>query len=134
MDFVYLPSVFSFDTEPAGSSLPRVPVLFDTHADFVNAPASSSSSPMKPQIHAISEIATDMSASPMSEVVDNYALEIDPFRLTETVGRSRDGENLQKLAASQPPKGIFGELWSGIVDDIIGPQQSTRGGSNSIKK
>jgi hypothetical protein len=89
---------------------------------------------MKPQIHAVSEIATDMSVSPMSEVVDNHALEIDPFKLTETVGRSRDGENLQKLMASLPPKGILVELWSGMVDDILGPQPSTSNRPGSLKK
>ncbi|KAL1968813.1 hypothetical protein VTN77DRAFT_1174 [Rasamsonia byssochlamydoides] len=120
MDFVYMPSMSSLEG-PDYSSQFRVPVFSDPY----------SSSPMKPQIHAVSELASDTSASPMSEVVDNHSMDIDPFRLTETVGRSRDGENQQKLAANQPQKGVIGELWSGIVDDLLGPKGN---GSSSLKK
>ncbi|EEQ28326.1 conserved hypothetical protein [Microsporum canis CBS 113480] len=34
---------------------------------------------------------TSRANSPMSEVVDNHALELNPFNLTEAVSRSRDG-------------------------------------------
>lgn len=79
---------------------------------------------MKPQIHTVSELASDVSASPMSEVVDNHSVPIDPFSLTETVGRSRHGaiqrqrDVAQNAAAEE--KGIVRELWSGFVEDLLG--------------
>lgn len=84
--------------------------------------SAPTSSPMKPEIHAVSEIASDTSASPMTEVVDNHAMEIDPFRLTETVGRSRDGEHYQRQNGTRQAKqkGVIGELWSGMVEDLLG--------------
>lgn len=122
IDFVYLPSLSSLEEPAYYNSQPRIPM----------APDAYYPPPMKPQIHAVSEMASDMSASPMSEVVDNHSVDIDPFRLTETVGRSRDGENQQKLAASnQQEKGVIGELWSGFIDDLLGPKENS---SSQIKK
>lgn len=120
MDFVYMPSMSSLEG-PESSSYPRIPLVSDAYP----------TSPMKPQIHAVSELASDTSASPMSEVVDNHSVDIDPFRLTETVGRSRDGENQQKLAANQREKGVIGELWSGFLEDLLGPKGNS---SSSLKK
>jgi hypothetical protein len=120
MDFVYMPSISQVEGPEYNSSQPRIPIVSD-----------ASSPPMKPQIHAISELATDMSVSPMSEVVDNHSVDIDPYRLTETVGRSRDGENQRRMAADNQEKGVIGELWSGFLDDLLGPKGDS---SNSVKK
>lgn len=118
-----MPSIASLESE--ASSPQRIPILGDGQQ---YGSSSQESAPMKPQIHAVSEIASDMSASPMSEVVDNYSLEIDPFKLTETVGRSRAAENEKKLSsAAQPEQGIIGELFSGMVDDILRPNGSSGG-------
>lgn len=72
---------------------------------------------------------SDVAASPLSEVVDNHAMDIDPFSLTETVGRSRLGEMLQQqggfsFRSSRQPgeKGVIGELMSSMVEDIF-PKQ-----------
>jgi len=60
----------------------------------------------------------------MSEVVDNHALEIDPFKLTETVGKSRHGESQRIAAASmQQQNGMIGQLWTGFLDDLLGPKE-----------
>ncbi|QKX56314.1 uncharacterized protein TRUGW13939_03415 [Talaromyces rugulosus] len=126
LDFVYMPSIASLESQTAAPQ--RVPILGDGQQYHILEGSSSQvSAPMKPQIHAISETASDMSASPMSEVVDNYALEIDPFKLTETVGRSRAGENEKKLSSGHAEKGIIGELFSGMVDDLLRPNASSSG-------
>lgn len=75
---------------------------------------------MKPQIFTVA----DNAASPMSEVVDNHSVEIDPFTLTEAVGRSRQGEELQKQKALAE-KGAVQEFWSGLLDDLLGPRQQS---------
>lgn len=78
---------------------------------------------MKPQVYTVSGAGSEVSASPMSEVVDNHAVEIDPFSLTETVGRSQHGEEVNRHGGKQRQPGIFKELWGGILDDLLGPQQ-----------
>ena len=125
-----MPSIASLESQPAASTH-HIPILGDGQQ---YGSAESSSAPMKPQIPAISETAPDMSVSPMSEVVDNYSLEIDPFRLTETVGRSRAGENEQRLAAGHRQKGIIGELFSGMVDDLLHPTSSSSSSGGGARK
>ncbi|GAM38913.1 hypothetical protein TCE0_034f10030 [Talaromyces pinophilus] len=126
LDFVYMPSIASLEAESTPAQ--RIPILGNMSFDF-NASESSHSEypPMKPQIHAIGEDGPDLSASPMSEVVDNHAVDIDPFKLTETVGKSRAGENEmreKRLLAGQADKGVIGELFSGMIDDIWGKGSS----------
>ncbi|KAH8697223.1 hypothetical protein BGW36DRAFT_378243 [Talaromyces proteolyticus] len=116
LDFVYMPSIVSLESQPAPAQL--IPILGENQYTFDAPQTQEASPPMKPQIYAVSETYSDMSASPMSEVVDNHALEIDPFKLTETVGRSRAGENEKKLLAHQTQKGIIGELFTGMMDDL----------------
>lgn len=125
LDFVYMPSIASIEDGPTPAQ--RIPILggFDGNMSRLSGSDTGSTEYplMKPQIHAIGETGSDLSASPMSEVVDNHALEIDPFKLTETVGRSRSGENdmREKLMAGQTgQKGVIGELFSGMMDDILG--------------
>ncbi|KAN0085219.1 hypothetical protein V8E54_001686 [Elaphomyces granulatus] len=122
VDFVYMPSPSEFEMSSAFSSQPRVPVISDMrHSSDSGAQPLL---PMKPQIYTVSEMASDISASPMSEVVDNHALEIDPFKLTETVGKSRHGESQRIAAASmQQQNGMIGQLWTGFLDDLLGPKE-----------
>ncbi|KAJ5569926.1 uncharacterized protein N7459_009356 [Penicillium hispanicum] len=123
VDFIYMPSMADLDGAPVRSAI-RVPVLPDlsSHQDS----ASPSAPPMKPQIYTVAGSGADVAASAMSEVVDNHAVDIDPFSLTETVGRSRTGEELQRRAngsqASEP--GVMRELWAGFLDDVLGPKEA----------
>lgn len=118
-----MPNIASIEAESTPAQ--RIPILGNMSFDF-NASDSSLSDypPMKPQIHAIGEYGPDLSASPMSEVVDNHAVDIDPFKLTETVGKSRAGENEMRekrlLAGQEGDKGVIGDLFSGMIDDIWG--------------
>jgi hypothetical protein len=79
---------------------------------------------MKPMIYTVSGSGADVAASAMSEVVDNHAVDLDPFSLTEAVGRSRVGEELKRQEAAPP--GAFRELWAGFVDDVMGPKETLR--------
>lgn len=85
---------------------------------------------MKPQIYTVAGTGTDVAASAMSEVVDNVAVDIDPFSLTEAVGRSRVGEELRRRenggASVSKETGVVRELWSGFLDDVLGPKQTVR--------
>ncbi|KAJ5653353.1 hypothetical protein N7490_000356 [Penicillium lividum] len=123
VDFIFMPSMADLEAGPRSYS-PRVPVLPDLSS--YQASHSSSAPPMKPQIYTVAGAGADVAASAMSEVVDNHAVDLDPFSLTETVGRSRTGEMLQRQAngsgAGQP--GVVKELWAGFLDDVLGPKQS----------
>lgn len=82
---------------------------------------------MKPQVHTVAGATGDVAASPMSEVVDNESVNIDPFSLTETVGRSRFGEMLARHNGSgSGEKGVIRELWGSMLDDLLGPKQQLR--------
>jgi len=102
----------------------QIPVLPDQYSHRESS--STSAPPMKPQIYTVSGAGV-VSASPMSEVVDNHSIDIDPFSLTEAVGRSRFGEETKRRASSSPTgQGIMRELWSGFLDDILGPKETAR--------
>lgn len=85
---------------------------------------------MRPQIYTVAGSGADVAASAMSEVVDNHAMDIDPFSLTEAVGRSRIGEELQRRSNGQRAEdrdpGVVRELWAGFLDDVLGPKESVR--------
>lgn len=103
---------------------PRIPVLPDLYSHVPRT--SLSDPPMKPQIYTVAGAGPDISASALSEVVDNHAVDIDPFSLTEAVGRSRVGEELQRRSngGDSAESGVLRELWSGFLDDVLGPKQS----------
>lgn len=119
-----MPSMADLEAAPLRFSSPRVPVLPDLSSH--QASQSPSATPMKPQIYTVAGAGADVAASAMSEVVDNHSVDLDPFSLTEAVGRSRTGEAMQRQAngsgAGQP--GVVKELWAGFLDDVLGPKQS----------
>lgn len=136
---------------PSGNGLhagPRVPVLPELHSTATLRTGQSPSHtvgsdppPMKPQVYAVAGngAGSEVAASPMSEVVDNHAVEIDPFSLTETVGRARieaeaagsSGTASAGQGQGQGQKGIVRELWSSVMDDLMGPRQGSSGKGRS---
>ncbi|KAJ5238521.1 hypothetical protein N7468_003140 [Penicillium chermesinum] len=104
VDFVYMPSLADLEA-PSARPPQQIPVLPDLSSRGVSQ--APSAPPMKPQIYTVAGAGADVAASPMSEVVDNHAVDIDPFSLTE----------------AEP--GIVQELWSGFLDDVLGPKQSS---------
>ncbi|RDH21024.1 hypothetical protein M747DRAFT_28597 [Aspergillus niger ATCC 13496] len=120
VDFAYMPSMAEIDA-PAARADPQIPILSDiyTHYD----PTQSQEAPMRPQVYTVSGGAGDISASPMTEVVDNHSVDIDPFSLTETVGKSRFGEELKRQQNGTSEPGVVRELWSGFLEDLLGSKQ-----------
>lgn len=121
VDLVYMPSMADMETtisRPA-TQIPVLPDLYSHHES-----TSSSAPPMKPQIYTVSGTGV-VAASPMSEVVDNHSIDIDPFSLTEAVGRSRVGEEVQRRTnGSSSNQGVMRELWSGFLEDVLGPKEA----------
>ncbi|KAI9042545.1 uncharacterized protein KD926_005400 [Aspergillus affinis] len=122
VDFAYLPSLADIDP-PAPRADLRIPVLPDAynHHETVQ---TTGSSPMRPQVYTVSGEGADVSVSPMTEVVDNHSVDIDPFSLTEAVGKSRFEADLQQQKKSSEP-GVVRELWTGMWEDIFSPKQSS---------
>ncbi|PYH95162.1 hypothetical protein BO71DRAFT_211759 [Aspergillus ellipticus CBS 707.79] len=119
VDFAYMPSMAEIEGATARAD-PQIPVFSDI---FTNYDATQpQESPMKPQVYTVFGGAGDVSASPMTEVVDNVSVDIDPYSLTETVGKSKFGEELKKQQNGGEP-GVVRELWSGLLEDILGPKQ-----------
>ncbi|EAS33117.3 uncharacterized protein CIMG_04141 [Coccidioides immitis RS] len=128
VDFVFMPRNLEAETA-ATSGFPRMPVPPDAYAHF-EAAGASGTLPMKPQIYSIGGASSDGSEpSPMAEVVDNYALEINPYNLTETVNRSRLAASSLDAAKSQESaigvKGMIKGLWNAMLDDALGPKQNS---------
>ncbi|KAJ6122417.1 hypothetical protein N7512_004882 [Penicillium capsulatum] len=123
VDFIYMPSMSEIEAAPVRTT-PRIPVLPDLHS-LAEAP-SQSAPPMKPQIYTVSG-GDVTAASAMSEVVDNHAVDIDPFSLTEAVGRSQVGQEQQRRANGSQDRepGVVKELWTGFLDDVLGPKRSS---------
>lgn len=79
---------------------------------------------MKPQVYTVSGNGADVSASPMSEVVDNHSVEIDPFSLTEAVGKSRYAAEMNGQQGGG--KSVASQLWNGFLDDLLGPKSPSQ--------
>ncbi|KAJ5747791.1 uncharacterized protein N7511_009487 [Penicillium nucicola] len=121
VDLVYMPTMADLDAAPMHRGI-QVPVLPETHS--IGAFSSTPSAPpMKPQIYTVAGTGADVAASAMSEVVDNHAVDLDPFSLTEAVGRSRVGEELSRQQNGSAQPGAMRELWTGFLDDVMGPKE-----------
>lgn len=124
VDFVYMPRGLE---AAANDRMPRVPILPDAYAHY-GPPSNPDTPPMKPQIYSVSELGSDLQgASPMSDVVDNQSLDFDPFNLTQTVRQAsapQDFKRSQKETVGAAVK----ELWSGLLDDVLGPKQQSKRG------
>jgi len=111
--------------DSSAMSYPRVPILPDAYTHYEYGP--STPSPMKPEIYIVSEMNSDVSGpSPLSEVVDNHAVDIDPFELTEAVSRARSramGSSTATSGEGDTVRGAVKELWNGFLDDLLGPKQ-----------
>lgn len=122
VDFAYLPSLADIDP-PAPRADLRIPVLPDAYNHHETP--QDTSSPMRPQVYTVSGEGAEVSVSPMTEVVDNLSVDIDPFSLTETVGKSRFEAELEQKQKTSGEPGIVRELWSGMWEDIFNPKQSS---------
>lgn len=133
IDLAYMPSDLDI---PMSTSGPRVPVPPDSYTHYETTPNTStapgqSTQPMRPQIYSVSNNGSSDIPEPsaMSEVVDNHALEINPFDLAETVSRSKLAASSVDAASSQgrddTVRGAAREMWSGFLDDVLGPKHKS---------
>ncbi|KAJ5907841.1 hypothetical protein N7495_000523 [Penicillium taxi] len=113
VDFIYMPSFAELEAAPVRSA-PQIPVFPDMSSLHST---SSPAPPMKPRIYTAAGAST-VSAGPSTEVVDNFSVDIDP--LAETFAKSEQ----QSVSTSSPETGFVKELWSGFLDDVMGPKQS----------
>lgn len=78
---------------------------------------------MRPEISVVSSADTHIAGpSAMSEVVDNHAMDIDPFDLTSKVHAAASkivGVPVEKM--NEP--GMLSELWNGFLDDLTGAKK-----------
>ncbi|KAJ6179325.1 hypothetical protein N7519_009786 [Penicillium mononematosum] len=123
VDFVYMPNMADLDAAPLQRGI-QVPVLPELPS--IPGRQTPTAPPMKPQIYTVSGTGADVPASAMSEVVDNHAIDLDPFSLTEAVGRSRVGEEIQRRSNGSSEPGVIRELWAGFLDDVMGPKESVQ--------
>lgn len=124
VDLVYMPQTFTSaaSTDP----VPRVPILPDAYTHYETA--STTPSAMKPQIHSVADdLGSDLQGpSAMTEVVDNQALDINPFNLAETVTQSRNAAESSDAmrGAEEGVGGAVREIWHGLWEDVLGPKQN----------
>lgn len=104
--------------EASQTPIPTPPDAYSHRPDMesVEPPAA-----MKPEIHFVGEMSSETDGpSPMSEVVDNDAADINPFDLTEQVGRARRHAMSSSSAGSSEEGGMVKELWGSMMDDVFG--------------
>ncbi|KAM5435744.1 hypothetical protein MferCBS31731_006193 [Microsporum ferrugineum] len=120
VDLAYMPTFMEHNS--ASQAMPRIPTPPDSFTHYDMAPAAANV--MKPQIYTVSNDMGSNGPSPMSEVVDNHALELNPFNLTEAVSRSRDGARAS-AAGQETIGGAVRDLWRGMLEDVKGTSQSS---------
>ncbi|PGH22961.1 hypothetical protein AJ80_03010 [Polytolypa hystricis UAMH7299] len=123
MDFAYMPANVEATNAPASG--PRVPILPDlyTHYELASTP----SKPMKPEIYTVGDLGDNIRGpSPISEVIDNDSIDINPYELAETVGRSRNLASSSERVSEEDysVKGAVKDIWGGLLDEVLGPKEA----------
>lgn len=78
---------------------------------------------MRPEISVVSGEHTHIAGpSAMSEVVDNHAMDIDPFNLTSKVHAAASKITGVPVEEMKEP-GMLRELWTGFLDDLTGSKK-----------
>ncbi|PNS14086.1 hypothetical protein CAC42_6599 [Sphaceloma murrayae] len=122
IDFAYLPDLLSSTASGESSELHRVPII---RADSARGFTEDDAKPvMRPVINSSS---LDAVVSPMSEVTDNSAVDIDFEKVVGTVGSLAGGfvegvevvkEKVEKTVEAKD--GEVRRVWSGFLDDVLG--------------
>ncbi len=123
IDFAFLPR--EQDIAPSRDAMIRVPLLPDT----LPSPRSSiarASEEVEPVVFR-AEIATAAhestfphAPSAMSDVIDNGAMQLDPFDLVNSVSQAARQLGRKVSAETKETKGVIRQVWNGLVDDIFG--------------
>ncbi len=107
------------------SHLLRVPLLPDNYYPARKSAAHQEAVEpvMRPEISVMSGQDTHIAGpSAMSEVVDNHAMDIDPFNLTSKVHAA--ASKIAGFSAEKPNEpGMLKELWNGFLEDLTGTKK-----------
>ncbi|PGH07886.1 hypothetical protein GX51_01596 [Blastomyces parvus] len=150
VDFVYMPQDIDASPPSSATNGTPIPILPDAYShyqlttDTTTSDPTATASTMKPQIYTVSgdydasipPTAVGGGASAMSDVADNLAVEFDPFELTETVRRAREGEALVRERAAMADgtvRGVARQFWEGVVEDVLGKAGSGRGNGRGVE-
>ena len=104
----------------------RVPILPDNSTSPMRR-TEAPESVIRPEIATVSANGTHIdSPSAMFEVVDNHAVELSPFDLTNKVTTAAATGAAAKVAEmgrerTEEPS-VLQEIWDGLVNDIFGPK------------
>lgn len=122
IDFAFLPT--QREAGPSNEAI-RVPLLPDTLASARSSVARASEE-VEPVVFR-AEIATAAHESTfphppsaMSDVVDNGAMQLDPFDFVNSVGQAARQLGRKVTAETAQKKGVLSQLWNGLIDDIFG--------------
>ena len=107
----------------------RVPILPDAfdNPSPVQEIVHEEGTAMKPEIYTVSDpdgtLASETKVSSLQDVVDNHALELDPYNLTETVTRAAKqlGEKVESEVGGTTSD--LKKVWDGFVDDLFGEKK-----------
>jgi len=121
IDFMFLPAMSESSSESFVNI--RVPLLPDNYApdrsvNSMHAHEAVAEAIPSPEIHVIAAHPERVSVSTLTEVVGNEGLELHVEELTKAFRNQVDmlGEKLEA------EKGTLKQLWSGLVDDVLGPK------------
>ncbi|KAL8779520.1 MAG: hypothetical protein Q9213_006889 [Squamulea squamosa] len=122
IDFAYMPQhALEKAAPPEVLRIPRLPQNDSktSHKDAVESVA-------RPEISLVSANGTHIeSPSPMSEVTDNHAIDLDPFDLTNTVTAA--ASKMAEMPMGQIREaGTVRQLWAGLMDDLFGLKPISR--------
>ena len=107
----------------------RVPIL-PHNSTASRYTGEATESVIKPEITTVSASGTHIdSPSAMSEVTDNHAIDFSPYDLTHKVTSAAAAAASEITGMSTERlknPGVVQELWSGILDDILGGKKMAR--------
>lgn len=97
----------------------HVPILPDAYNLQSSGahPAEPDGPIAKPEIYTVTHTHVDSHGpSAIADVVDNHAIELDPYALTETVGKA--AKKVTEQASEEI--GVVQQVWKGFLDDVFG--------------
>lgn len=111
-----------------------MPIPPDSYAHY-EAASPGRPMPMKAEIYSVGGALSDSNGpSPMSEVVDNHALDINPYNLTETVSRSKQAASSLDAAKSQRGEPTLKGVVKGFLNLMFEEPVGIKQGSSSHLK
>ncbi|KAL8974475.1 MAG: hypothetical protein Q9197_001289 [Variospora fuerteventurae] len=126
IDFAYMPQ-HTLD-EAAPPEVMRIPLLphnfFPARAD--QGLGEAIDNVIRPEISLVSANGTHIeSPSAMSEVMDNHAVDLDPYDLTNKVTAAAT-KTAEDAINAMREAGTVRELWSGFLDDLLGSRRASK--------